>query len=154
MIEVRYKWPNDVLINDRKAAGILLESKSTPAGCLDWLVLGIGVNITSFPEDTAFPATSLRFEGCPPALDEVTLLAAFGRHFLSWVNRWLDDGFVPVRKNWCNHAFGLGDAIEVKLGEETLTGIFEDLNKDGCLLLKLADGGTRRISAGDVYRAS
>ncbi len=154
MIEVRYKWPNDVLINDRKAAGILLESMSTPDGDLDWLVLGIGVNITTFPEDTAFPATSLRFEGCPPALDDVTLLEAFARHFLSWVNRWLEDGFAPVRKTWRSHAFGLGDAIEVKLAEETLTGIFDDLDEDGGLLLKLADGGTRRISAGDVYRAS
>ena len=153
MIEVRYKWPNDVLINDRKAAGILLESTSTPDGRLDWLVLGIGVNVTSFPEDTAFPATSLRFEGCPPSLDDATLLEAFARHFLAWVNRWLEDGFAPVRKTWRNHAFGLGDAIEVRLAEETLTGIFEDLDEDGGLLLKLADDSIRRISAGDVYRA-
>src|SRR3546814_4207110 len=94
MLEVTYKWPNDVLVHGRKAAGILLESRGS-AGELEWLVIGLGVNVASFPQDTRLPATSLHFEGCPPEVSEVDLLEAFARHMLAWINRWLDNGFAP-----------------------------------------------------------
>ena len=150
-MEVLYKWPNDVLINERKAAGILLESEIGADGALDWLVLGCGVNIASYPRETAFPATSLRFEGAPAELTEVVLLEAFGRHFLSWVNRWLEEGFEPVRRHWLQHAKGLGEAIDVRLPHETLSGRFADLDETGALLLELPDGAQRKIAAGEVF---
>ncbi len=151
MVEVRYKWPNDVLFNRRKGAGILLESHMNPSGGLDWLVLGLGVNVTSFPEDTAFPATSLQFEGVPPEVDATALLAAFARHFLTWTNRWREDGFAVIREAWLRHAYGLGEAVQVRLPNETLSGRFRDLDGDGALLLEMADGRVRPIAAGDVY---
>jgi BirA family biotin operon repressor/biotin-[acetyl-CoA-carboxylase] ligase len=152
MAEVTFKWPNDVLLNGRKAAGILLESKAArDRQGLEYLLIGMGVNIQSHPDDTPFPATSLRFEGCSPDVTETALLEAFSRAFLSWVNRWLDDGFAPVRKAWLNHAARKGEEIEVKLDKETLEGVFDDLDEEGHLLLKLADGRTRTISAGDVF---
>jgi BirA family biotin operon repressor/biotin-[acetyl-CoA-carboxylase] ligase len=151
LIEVRYKWPNDVLFNGRKGAGILLESRMAPAGGLDWLILGLGVNVTSFPEDAAFPATSLRFEGAPEKLEEVDLLEAFARHFLTWINRWLEDGFAPIRETWLRHAHGLGEMIEVQLGKEVVSGRFGDLDQTGALLIELADGRVRSITAGDVF---
>ncbi len=151
MIEVRYKWPNDVLFNRRKGAGILLESRLDPSGELDWLILGMGVNVTSFPEDTAFPATSLQFEGAPPEVDATALLEAFARHFLTWINRWLEDGFAPIREAWLLHAYGLGETVEVRLPNETLSGRFRDLDDGGALLLELSDGPVRPIAAGDVF---
>ncbi len=151
MIEVRYKWPNDVLFNDRKGAGILLESRSTAEGKLDWLVLGVGINVKSYPEDTTFPATSLKFEGSPPNLSEVEVLEAFSRHFMSWVDRWLNEGFVKIRKAWLAHAFALGEELEVRLPKETLRGRFRDLDPQGALLLDLPDGTQRTIAAGDIY---
>jgi BirA family biotin operon repressor/biotin-[acetyl-CoA-carboxylase] ligase len=151
MIEVTYKWPNDVLLNGRKAAGILLESKGDAGENLEWLVIGVGANVTSYPPETRLPATSLHFEGCPPSVSAVDLLEAFGRHMLSWVNIWLDDGFGPVRHAWLRHAQGLKEQIEVRLPNETLQGTFTDLEGDGTLLLTLPDGSTRRIAAGDVY---
>ena len=62
---VRCKWPNDVLVGGRKVAGILLESSTSAAGLLDWVVIGIGVNVASHPPDgeTMYPATSLAAEG-------------------------------------------------------------------------------------------
>ena len=150
MIEVTYKWPNDLLVNGRKAAGILLESRGYPDGTLECLILGVGANLEHFPEDTQFPATSLHFEGATD-VDAVALLEAFGRHFMSWANRWLDDGFAPVRRAWLQHAHGLGEEIEVRLPRETLTGTFKDLDERGVLLLDLPGGARREISAGDVY---
>ena len=151
LIEATYKWPNDVLVNGRKAAGILLESQGGEGSACDWLVLGLGANLASFPEDTEFPATSLRFEGCPLEVDEVALLEAFAKHFLTWVNRWLEEGFAPIRKGWRNHAHGLGEVTRVRLAREELSGVFKDLDETGALILGVADGGERRVTAGEVY---
>ncbi len=151
MVEVTFKWPNDVLFNSRKGAGILLESKSTPDGMIDYVILGIGVNVQTHPEESAYPATSLRFEGCPPTLSEVELLQAFSRSFLVRANSWLEDGFAPIRKAWLAHAISLGKEIEVRLPKETLRGVFEALDENGVLQLRLPDGDLKAIAAGDVY---
>lgn len=151
-VEITFKWPNDVLLHGRKVAGILLESRSArQGGGLDYLILGCGVNLAHFPQDTPYPATSLRFEGVPASVTEEELLEAFGRHFLSWASRWLDEGFAPVRKAWLRHAERLGEAIEVRLPNESLRGIFRDLDPQGYLLLEREDGELRRISGGDVF---
>ena len=150
-IEVTYKWPNDVLLQGSKVAGILLESRAAPDGTLDYLLLGCGVNVAHFPQDLNLTATSMHYEGVPRDVSAADLLEAFSRHFLSRVSRWVDDGFGPVRRAWLRHAAGLGEAIEVRLPRETLTGRFKDLDSDGCLLLELDGGEERRISSGEVY---
>ena len=151
MIEVHFKWPNDVLFNGRKGSGILLESKISASVGLDWLVLGIGVNLSSYPENTSFPATSLAFEGAPPDLQVEQLLEAISRHLLSWVHRWRDEGFAPIRQAWLRHAKGIGEELEVRLSNERLRGTFRELDESGALVLELPGGETRRIHAGDVY---
>src|SRR5690606_31793898 len=88
------KWPNDVLLNGRKIAGILLES-ATGNGALDWLIVGMGVNLASFPAGTAFPATSLANEGYP-APEPAAMLADFCDRFAAWRARWAEEGFGPV----------------------------------------------------------
>ncbi len=151
MLEITYKWPNDVLLNGRKVSGILLESKPAPDGGIDWLVLGLGINIATYPQDTEFPATGLHFEGTPKTVTEVEVLQAVSRHFLAWVNRWLDDGFAPVRQAWLSHAHGKGETIQVRLPKETLSGTFADMDGNGVLLLDVPGAGQRRIAAGDVF---
>lgn len=151
MIEVHYKWPNDVLFNGRKACGILLESQLGAEGKLEWLVIGAGVNVRSYPGETSFPATSLHFEGGDKSITEVDVLESFARHFQAWVNRWLDDGFAPIRRAWLQHAYRLGEQIEVRLPNETLEGRFVDLDETGALVIEKPDGTTRLITAGDPY---
>jgi|SRR5690554_381323 BirA family biotin operon repressor/biotin-[acetyl-CoA-carboxylase] ligase len=150
-IEVTYKWPNDVLLQGNKVAGILLESRVAADGELEFLLLGCGVNVAHFPVDLGRTATSMHYEGVPKDVTAADLLEAFGRHFLSRVSRWIDDGFAPVRKTWLRHAAGLGEQIEVRLPTETLSGRFVDLDDDGCLLLEMEGGNQRRISSGEVY---
>jgi BirA family biotin operon repressor/biotin-[acetyl-CoA-carboxylase] ligase len=151
MIDLRYKWPNDILLNRRKVAGILLETESGSPDRLDWLVLGLGINVSQRPAETAFPATSLREEGDLETTVEA-VLEAFARHFLSWVNRWLNDGFAPVRAAWREAAIGIGEPIRVRLPKDELEGVFEDIDENGALLLR-AGGTLRRITAGDVFFA-
>jgi BirA family biotin operon repressor/biotin-[acetyl-CoA-carboxylase] ligase len=86
-----------------------------------------------------------------PACGTEALLEAFARHFLNWVNRWLEDGFGPVRQAWLGHAQGLGETITVRLETESLEGTFHDLGPDGILLLDLPDGSRREIAVGDVF---
>lgn len=151
LIEVTYKWPNDVLANGRKLAGILLEAQANAEGGVEWLVLGVGANVKSFPRDADINATSLHFEGCAPSVTEVDLLEAFARHFLSWVNVWLEDGFEPLRRAWMRHAEGKGEMIRVRLPRETLEGRFQDLDGEGHLLLDQGTGSPRAIAVGDVF---
>ncbi len=154
MLEVTYKWPNDVLVHERKVAGLLLESKSAAGGALEWLILGIGVNIQSHPDDARFPATNLIFESVGPEVNDALLLEAFSRHFLTWVNRWTEDGFAPIRRAWLSHAHGVGEAIEVRLAKDTLRGTFRDLDETGALILELPDASRRVVTAGDVLFAA
>lgn len=150
MSEIRFKWPNDVLLNRQKVAGILIESSTTAPGRLDWLVVGIGVNVAAAPDDVSPPATSLRGEGCD-SVTVVEVLEAFSRRFFVWVNRWLDDGFAPVRKAWLQQAGGKGEAVTVNLPDESFTGRFADIDGRGALIVELADGARRVVTAGEVF---
>lgn len=150
LIDLHYKWPNDVLLNGRKVSGILLETEGLKGDRLDWLVLGLGVNVRSHPAETSYPATSLHGEGVTDVSVEM-LLEAFCRHFLSWTNRWIDDGFEPVRLSWKRRARGIGGPVRVRLPASELDGIFEDIDQDGALLLGGGGGTPRRVTAGDVF---
>ena len=148
---LRYKWPNDLLVDGRKIAGILLESETIPAGAADFVVIGIGVNLVSAPRDSEFPATSLAEAGCV-GVSPPRLLEAFARHFAEWAERWREEGFAPVRAAWLERASGLGEGIRVRLEHQTFDGRFLDLDHDGALLLDAAEG-CRRIAAGEVFPA-
>ncbi len=150
--DVRCKWPNDVLVDGRKVAGLLLESEADDRGGLAWLIVGVGVNIVSFPplDDTAYPATSLRAAGAA-GIDAEGVLSAFGAAFLTWHRRWQEEGFPRVRAAWRQRAAGLGEVITVRLENETVSGTFLDIDVDGALRLGQAAHGVRRITAGDVF---
>lgn len=148
-----YKWPNDVLINDRKVAGVLLETELDAAGMPRFLVAGVGVNLACSPQDTEFPATSVVEEGLGTIAPEV-MLEEFVQHFQSWEIRWRAEGFAPVRAAWlAAAAISRGEPILVRLETATQHGRFLDLDERGVLVLD--DAGERRcISAGDVFPAN
>ena len=109
--QIHLKWPNDVLLQEKKVAGILLETESNCNGTLDWVVLGIGLNVAHFPRETTFPATSLMAENWDVSIEAA--LEAFARSFQIWANNWVESGFERIRKTWLNRAFGLGLPLEV-----------------------------------------
>ena len=151
VLALRYKWPNDLLIDGRKIAGILLESETAAAGTADFVIIGIGVNLVSAPSDVEFPATSLAEAGCA-GLTASRLLEAFAHCFAGWAEHWREAGFAPVRAAWLSRASGLGEGTRVRLERQTLDGRFLDLDHDGALLLDGAEG-RRRIAAGEVFPA-
>jgi len=142
------KWPNDLLVDGAKVAGILLEAEASggePAA----LVLGIGVNLASHPEGLAYPATSLLAAGARTTLE--ALLEALASRLDHWYALWRRAGFSPVRRRWLDFAAGLGAPIEVRLDGTTLKGRFAALDPSGALELELAEGGRRLVTAGDVF---
>ena len=145
------KWPNDILVDGGKVAGILLESALEPGGHVDWVVLGIGVNLASHPGlDGPVPSTSLVDAGAPPLAPEealAPLLAALTRRRQVWE----EEGFAPVRRAWLARAHGLGGPVTVANGGQKLAGTFEGLDAEGALVLAQAGAAPISIAAGDVY---
>jgi BirA family biotin operon repressor/biotin-[acetyl-CoA-carboxylase] ligase len=145
---ITVKWPNDVLADGRKLAGILLESGQRRNGS-SWLVIGIGINLSEHPRDTEFPATSLAALGVPPPGPDLALPILAGR-FAHWYDRWMLDGFESLRTAWLALAPQLGAPIRARLPHETRYGLFEGIDGNGALLLREA-AGVRAVAAGEVF---
>lgn len=138
------KWPNDVLIGDRKIAGILLESRVGPAAAT--VVIGIGVNLNqrSFPAELAERATSVALETgrvANPHEALAALLAAID----TWRRRLETEGFGPVRGRWLALSSTIGRQVTVHGHAGRAVG----LDLDGALLLEDA-AGVRRVLAGGI----
>ena len=151
---IRLKWPNDVLVDDRKICGILIESGRVRGEDRLWLAVGIGVNLAHAPQVADRPATCvadhLRGDvASPPTARQMLdrLAAAFAHR----QGQWDDQGFEPIVEAWTARAIGLGGPCAARLADETVEGTAEGLDPDGSLRLRLPDGGVRRIAAGDVY---
>lgn len=146
---VSLKWPNDLLVAGKKAAGILAESGQAKEGL--WVAVGIGVNLASAPVSAERPATTFaeHMRAPPPApLDALTVL---GEAFERWRNLWEGGGFGPIADAWTHRAHGIGDHCVARLPGETVEGVAEGLDPDGALRLRTSDGTLRRITAGDVF---
>lgn len=149
-----FKWPNDVFLDGRKVAGILLESASVPGTSkLDWLAVGIGINLVLHPATLpqgSLPPTSLEAAGAKG----ITPNAALWELSKGWSRRydeWRKAGFAATRRDWLLKAVGLGAQIQVRLPSETIDGVFAGLDDTGALELRLASGLTRAIAAGEVF---
>jgi BirA family transcriptional regulator, biotin operon repressor / biotin---[acetyl-CoA-carboxylase] ligase len=146
---IGYKWPNDMICDGAKFAGILVEGESTGGRPLAAAV-GIGVNCTHHPAGVAYPATHLAAAGAPIA--PAALFRALSRSMLRRLAQWdRGRGFAETRRAWLVHAVGLGEAVRVSLPERELQGRFEDLDETGRLLLRCPDGTLERITAADIF---
>lgn len=141
--KIRLKWPNDVLVDGGKSAGILLENLGPQ------LSIGIGINVVSAPEGLPYPAARLcDCLAAPPSPEE--LARRLDHHFWALYEKWREDGFAPVRAVWLDRAQGLGEDITVRLPHETLHGVFDGLDESGALILRTG-ARTRTIAAGEVF---
>lgn len=159
-LDVALKWPNDVLIEGRKLAGILLESAASGTIC-DYVVIGIGVNLTVAPvfgvsdergDRAAFAPCALSDWIAPPSSEAFlcALLGAFHRVY----DQWQRSGFRIVRDLWEASAVGIGEHVSVQVAGETITGVFQGLDDRGAMLLAERGGDVKadivRVTVGDV----
>jgi BirA family biotin operon repressor/biotin-[acetyl-CoA-carboxylase] ligase len=148
---IALKWPNDVLVSGRKISGILLESHEVDGERV--VIIGIGVNCNSHPDETLHRATDLAAEGVEASAEQVLveISASLSNYLATWDR---GAGFEAIRQAWMNEATGIGQRIYVKMPGRELTGTFEDLAADGNLVLTLDDGSAVRLSAADIFFAN
>lgn len=143
---VECKWPNDVLIEGKKTAGILIEREASSSA----LVVGIGVNLLHFPAQTLFPATCLRAhtEVLPsPDMFTKSLLLAYEKYRAIWQER----GFNIIRETWLKSSWKLNNEIIISQETRTVVGIFETIDENGALILK-TESGYEKLLAGDLIQ--
>jgi BirA family transcriptional regulator, biotin operon repressor / biotin---[acetyl-CoA-carboxylase] ligase len=149
------KWPNDILLDGAKIAGVLIEGETVPgrdiaAGGTLAVAVGIGINCAHHPDAVAYLATDLAASGL--AIAPQDLLAALSRAMLARLAQWASgDGFAAIRADWLARAAGLGGRLRVASGDHAMEGWFAALDDMGRLVLRLDDGSTRLIAAGDVF---
>lgn len=144
------KWPNDVLVDGKKVAGILTEM-SADLDRVHHVVVGIGVNLNvrAFPDELQPIATSLLIaRGAPVA--RADFAAALCARLEHWHDRFVADGAAPVVAAWRQHARFFGKRVQVTAGRDRMDGIAEDLDDDGALRLRLDDGRVVRVVAGEL----
>lgn len=147
------KWPNDVLLNGGKLAGILLES-SGAGQRIQTLAIGTGVNLIAAPtpdqvEPTATPPVSLLGETGTRVTPE-TFLTHLARAYAQWETTFTTTGFAPLRAEWLAHAARLGETITARTGTQTETGVFETIDETGALILKTSHA-RRAIPAAEIF---
>ena len=147
------KWPNDVLLNGGKLAGILLESSSSGAGVAH-LAIGTGVNLIAAPDSSlveagALPPVSLLGE-TGLRVDPETFLTHLAGAYAKWEHTFTTQGFAPLRAAWLSHAARLGETIRARTGTTTHHGTFETIDETGALILRTAQE-TLAIPAAEVF---
>ncbi|KXU99465.1 transcriptional regulator [Gluconobacter potus] len=140
------KWPNDLLMDGRKMAGVLIETGG-PQGN-PWVVVGIGANLRQAPEIPGRRLGAL-FEATDPPSAE-----AFGKVLVAQIEHWTAlrerEGFAPVRAAWLARAHPVGTPLAVQRCETYITGSFSGLDAQGRLLLALPHGETIPVVTGDI----
>jgi BirA family biotin operon repressor/biotin-[acetyl-CoA-carboxylase] ligase len=146
------KWPNDILLRDRKAAGLLNEIHSE-MDRIHFVILGIGVNLNMdekmFSKEIRAVATSLKIE-----MGQTVSRKAFLQFFLKELEKWysifLEEGGAVILKAWRDRAHIKGRQVKVTSFGETVAGIAIDVDSDGALILETEDGKQKRVVAGDI----
>lgn len=143
------KWPNDVMADGQKLAGILLEAEALAGNRLA-VVVGIGTNVIAAPEGTPTPATSLAALGVHIGAEE--LFTALSDAWVEFRGIWDNGrGFADIRKVWLERAFGVGELVAIQTGTTKIEGTFDTIDDTGCLIVRTAEGRRMPITAGEVY---
>ncbi len=151
-LKAQIKWPNDILVNGRKAAGILTEL-SAELDQVKYAILGIGVDVNlnpaDFPAELRKLATSLKAELGKPVL-RPALAVAILRELDHDYDRIVGGRFPVVADEWEAHCITIGQNIVIRTGERQIRGRAEALGEDGTLLLRTSYGHLERIVGGDL----
>lgn len=169
-IEVKIKWPNDLMVSERKLGGILTEMKSDQDRIV-FAVIGIGINVNAsidaFPSDVRAVAASVIEELrrkettplCPPLarggwggekISRTLIIAAILNELERWFKVLIKGGRIQLIHEWKKLSSTLGRKVKVVSGRDAISGIAEDIDDEGMLILRLPSGGLKKISAGDV----
>lgn len=145
---LRYKWPNDLLLNGKKVGGILVEVLSVPDREEVTCLISCGLNLMTHPTSTApYPTTSFQQEQMHLSLEET--LQEIVTSLESHIRLWREKGFSPIRTLWMAWASGLDQEISFDLSGKLQLGIFEGIDAEGGLLLRTSVG-VKKFTTGEI----
>lgn len=146
---LRYKWPDNILLNDAKAALVKLDGEGAAGARWEWLNIVVAVNVSSHP-GLSVPLSGSVHESGSPGVSVSQILEGFTRHFLSGINRWAEFGFEPVRKAWMQRAELVDEVVVLSTDAGDVEGRFKGVGARGDLEFDCADG-ERRVSVAEFY---
>ena len=148
-IQTKVKWPNDVLINGKKVAGILTEM-SADMEFIEYIVLGVGINVSGleFPNELKNIATSLKLEGYD--VKKLNIIWQFIYEFELLYNLYLNENTSEVVNILRNNSSVLGKQINVHYMNEVESAIAVDINNQGALIIKTQEGEVKELSSGEI----
>jgi BirA family biotin operon repressor/biotin-[acetyl-CoA-carboxylase] ligase len=151
-IKAQIKWPNDILINEKKVCGILTEM-SAELDMINWVVVGIGINVNvdhrEFPEDIQEKIISLQ-EFLGKEISRVRLAQILLEEFEKYYERLKRREFFSILKEWKLYSHTLGKKIKINIGEKVVSGEAINVNEEGALILKKEDGELEKIISGTI----
>jgi BirA family biotin operon repressor/biotin-[acetyl-CoA-carboxylase] ligase len=146
------KWPNDILLHDRKIAGLLNEIHSE-MDRIHFVILGIGVNLNMsekmFSKEIQPVATSLKME-MGQTISRKDFLQSLLQELENWYTVFIKEGNAIILKAWRDRAHIKGRRVKVTSFGETLVGMAVDVDSDGALILETEEGKRKRVVAGDI----
>lgn len=146
MTDLRFRWPNDVILNQAKLAGVWLDAGPLVDGLPQWLVLSCAVNVGEPPPLPFAEAACVAVEGGVPALRPADLLAGYARQLLGWLERWDRQGLAPVLRQFIGRAQRRAEPLQLVLASgEEISGSLLDYDPHGGLVIQTA-GALRRVS--------
>lgn len=145
--KIELKWPNDVLVDDKKISGILIESISSED---EFILIGIGINVYSHPKIKDYATTSLENEGVY-FIENDDVITTFLKEFSTLYKTWLINNFIPIRDEWLRRAKNIGKLISVKTKYNRVYGRFIDIDLTGAIRLKVSSGQIHSINTGEVF---
>lgn len=151
-VKIAIKWPNDILLNERKLVGILTEMNAEMEA-INYIVIGTGINVNVpkdiAPQDIQDKLVSLA-DVCSNAIDRVKLLTVILKELEELYEKVLQEGFSFVLDRWREYSVTLGSKVKVIAPGETFVGLAKDIDESGALVVEKDDGTSQKVLAGDV----
>jgi BirA family biotin operon repressor/biotin-[acetyl-CoA-carboxylase] ligase len=152
-LEATIKWPNDIMIDGKKICGILTEMKAEQDS-VDFVVLGIGINVNVSARQLPKGATSIKEElhraGVKAMLSRVELTKKVLEKLEEYYNLMKSEGFDPIIDIWKDLSVMIGSRVKVSIHGRTFEGLAHDINPDGALVVRTESGVLEKVSSGDV----
>jgi BirA family biotin operon repressor/biotin-[acetyl-CoA-carboxylase] ligase len=151
MTGLRYGWPTDLFINELKAGQIMLAASGARSDPYDWLTIGVMINVEHHPPNPEPEEFNSIHASGAPEVTPAQVLEDFARYFLNWINRWAEDGFEPIGRQWQMRADGVGEEIDLHMGDQPVRGTFVEVDEQGRLVVSGSGQVERRVSVNDYF---
>ncbi|WP_010095870.1 biotin--[acetyl-CoA-carboxylase] ligase [Ornithinibacillus scapharcae] len=151
-LDPKIKWPNDIMLEDKKVAGILTEMQAEQDK-INYIVIGIGMNVNhdmkDLPNDIQYRATSLKLQS-GKEWDITKLIQSILERFESTYMEYMQNGFSTIKEIWESYGYRIGEKMHIKMFKEVKKAILVGIAEDGALLAQYEDGLVNKVFSGEI----